>query len=340
MTTKTRPVRLSRKEAQAWMEAHTETFRAPACLLSQRPAVETEVVKGWRPGASEIRTCKVTGKLEHETFGDGTEHLPWRFQGEVQYDKEGKARIKTERHLHTFKDRKAFDRCLKARARREAQKAAAQQGRKPARDSGMVDPIRWERVYGQQPFAGLVTELTREERNLAAGARRQALAEMQAGGLKDLTVLCGADVPRCLWFDGKRGSHDARRNVGVVVHLADAVAGCGDYTPEEMVPDTYEAEQRAYAELKEDLLFHITAKELEALELRAAGVALPDRNARYALERAQRKARPVVAGKVIIRCGFCNTDASNFGPAAWDTCTGRWSAPRLTREWALPLARV
>ena len=78
---------------------------------------------------------------------------------------------------------------------------------------------------------------------------------------------------------------DTHRNLDRVVGQDEAG---NDLTHHEVVGDRRWAEELAAAELREVLLLHLTAKEVEALEQRANGEAVTDR---HTLARAQSKAQ-------------------------------------------------
>jgi hypothetical protein len=66
-----------------------------------------------------------------------------------------------------------------------------------------------------------------------------------------------------------------------------------DLTHHEVIADPSWAQQLAHKELVEVLQLHLTAKELDALLLRADGLAVPDR---HCLKRAQHKAQAALRG--------------------------------------------
>ena len=135
-------------------------------------------------------------------------------------------------------------------------------------------------------------------------ARRVALSQVaKFGRLSQDAPLLGQPVPRSLWFDSKRGNYAAQhRSRTISIATAFPVQGDGGLTSEELVADNSQVEVIAFQDLCELLRSHgTTAKELEALERSAAGVAQPDRNARYALARGREKAQRIVAGKIITK---------------------------------------
>ena len=134
--------------------------------------------------------------------------------------------------------------------------------------------------YGHEPT------LTREERFLASGAKRQALKEIETHGhLTDKTVELGMNVPRHMWWDKERGSHATRRAIGVIVHMADAYPS--NTSPDGLVPDTRFTELVALEDLRALLRSYVTDKEMDSLEEKAFGGAVKDR---HTLARARRKA--------------------------------------------------
>lgn len=81
---------------------------------------------------------------------------------------------------------------------------------------------------------------------------------------------------------------ETHRNLDRVVGQDEAG---NDLTHHEVVGDRRWAEELAATELREVLLLHLTAKEVEALEREAAGVPQGTRSNRDTLARAQRKAQ-------------------------------------------------
>ena len=135
---------------------------------------------------------------------------------------------------------------------------------------------------------GTVTQLPRQTKELAvlqeAGNWQRKLTDRKhraerAGQL--------AEAELSVWADHSQTWKLQQELEGNPARAWDDLGSCDEPT------DDSRASEMAAAELREWLVLHLTAKEVEALELRANGEPVPDR---HVLARAQRKAQAALRG--------------------------------------------
>ncbi|QNJ31525.1 hypothetical protein SynPROS91_01147 [Synechococcus sp. PROS-9-1] len=302
-------------EASAWMEVHRKQIGIP----------------------TEIEGVSVIGQLHHPILSDGWDSLPWRASGSMIRSKQnskglwsngGKDHAKSERSIHTFKNRKAMDACLKARKLR-AEKAVVV-GKRRQKDGGLLATIQPGSIRLQTvpdsfkqvaKRSGYILGFTPEEWRVGQSARRQALGEVSRGGLKAKTVVLGMPVPKNLLINKEELWSERQSYRGRICHLADLFTEdqLDGMNPEEMVPDTKRVELVAYSELLAYLIAGgLTPKETEALELNAAGMGQLGRSGRENLHRARRRARAIMAGPITIK-------SWDLKPVDWLHAEGIWT---------------
>jgi hypothetical protein len=214
-----------------------------------------------------VRDTSVIGELFHPLIGDG-----WTTQSWHQAPRPESRRFRsagTREHFgRTFRVERMIEapvvRCASVRDRSASGPLPTTSGRLPMPAAGEPLPLR--------------------------GRALRAVAQQGTEQLLDTTAVLGQPVPVSLQFRsvpvaGMTGSGEGfayRRRAGVTQAFADLSGHA----------DTGWMDQLAAAELLEWLRLEagLTALEAEALQRRAAGLAQPSRSARYALDRAQRRA--------------------------------------------------
>lgn len=255
------------QQADAWMAANSRLIGIPAEL----------------PGIS------VKGRLHHEVNGDGHDNLPWRFQGQMNWsEKTGKWSVRSERPASFNKQRGT-----RRIATEEGQQYVSRCSQRIKFARQERTPLKISRVGNRSVFDaafnfGLPCDPPGDWRE-GTNARRQAEKEMKNGGLRKTTILMGERLPFDLSIQKRKEWSDRtlrNRRVCSFEDLFDA-SMLDDMDPADMFADSHQIELIELAELRELLRSYVTQKEMEALEQRAAGVAVRDR---HCLKRAQRKA--------------------------------------------------
>ena len=137
---------------------------------------------------------------------------------------------------------------------------------------------------------GTVTQLPRQTKELAVlqetgNWQRKLAARDKVGNASRAGQLAEAELS--VWADHSQTWKLQQELESRNDRAMDDLGSCDEPT------DDSRASEMAAAELREWLVLHLTAKEVEALELRANGEPVPDR---HVLARAQRKAQAALRG--------------------------------------------
>ena len=227
---------------------------------------------------SEVSTCQVRGKTTPSNIEGHTLEW-WRFDSRVDWNEDEERWQARERDFRWSKSQGRWIDTKETPLERKTKRfQRLERGTPHAKSPRTLLTPAFD--FGHEPT------LTREERFLASGAKRQALKEIETHRhLTDKTVELGMNVPRHMWWDKERGSHATRRAIGVIVHMADAYPS--NTSPDGLVPDTRFTELVALEDLRALLRSYVTDKEMDSLEEKAFGGAVKDR---HTLARARRKA--------------------------------------------------
>ena len=273
------------QQADAWMEVNKQLISAPSCHLSQRPYDGRDEVKGQNPASQGRDNTKTTGRLFHTILGDGWDNLPWRFASH-------KLKWSDADERWSFGSERPWTFSQSRGTKRVTTKAESIRiGRRIVTD---MPKATMERGYYPTPICDyhLPAEPTGDWRD-GVNARRQALKEASQGGLKPKTVVLGQHVPAHLSIQKRTEYSKTQKWNREVCSFGDLFTSdqLDEMNPEDMFEDTRQIELIAMDDLRSLLRSYVTEKEMEALEQRAAGVAVTDR---HCLKRAQRKAQEAV----------------------------------------------
>lgn len=312
-----------RLEADAWMEVNRGRIGIP----------------------SEIEGVKATGKLHHDLMGDGWDNLPWRFQGDVRYThlnkkgvwtNGGKDRLSAERRStfnKALKRRKVYDKpgqlasCISVLyplGRYSGKFAAGPKVKpdvsmKPTMERGYFPTSIFDGFKQVAERNGYGLRFADEDWRLGSHSKRQALGEISRGGLKKKTVVLGEQVPSFLLINKEESWSERQLRNRRVCHFGDLFteAQLDGMNPEDMFEDKKQLELIAVNELWDLLRSQgLTDKETEALDCRANDLAVRDR---HCLSRAQKRARSILAGKIVIKAWRRPVIESVYEAACWTT---------------------
>ena len=271
--------RLNKQQADQWLQDNQVLINAPSCYLSERPYDGRTEVKGRSPSRMGRDQTQIKGHLFHDHPGDGWDDLWFRVS---------RREIKT-RHI---KKRNAT--VYTTRYKSETYPTTRERGRLAPGEKVKPDvsmrPTMERKYYPTPAFNyGLPPEPVGSWMD-GHNAKRQALIEMEKGCLRQTTPILGQRVPGHFRYD--RRTDYAKQTISL-----NRTCSIHELMVDDEEPLVFADVRPTNLELigLEDLWSLLrsllTAKEMEALVNRYDGVAQPDRNGRYALERAQRKSR-------------------------------------------------
>ena len=280
--------RLNKLQADQWLQDHQVLINAPSCYLSERPYDGRTEVKGRSPSRMGRDQTQVKGRLFHPVSGDGWDNLTWRFQGKMRWSsKTGKWSVKSERPASFSKARGTTLVRSETEAPTTRERGRLAAGEKVKPDMSMRPTM--ERGYYPTPAFdfGLPCEPPGEWRD-GYNAKRQALKEVNSGGLRPVTILLGQRLPFHLSIqkrqDYAKQTISQNRTCSIQELMVD------DEEPLVFADDRpTNLELIGLDDLWSLLRSRLTAKEMEALDEKVTGVAQSDRSGQN-LARARRKA--------------------------------------------------